>query len=165
MGNEETQATATPGRSFEYESIMLVRGSQKSGKSSPVSRRRGRPFNPSYEATDQPISCEIPWRTDSGQSVKLKIWDVSDTYFAANPRRQRDPKVVSTLQNATGLIILLDSRDPGSIQFADTLLGEAPETLQIVVFSNFADEEGVLPLIPERLRRYIGRYYFSSRAV
>jgi hypothetical protein len=160
MGNEETQVSSTPGRTFEYESIILVRGSRKSGKSTLISRMRGRPFNPSYETTNQPISCEIPWKTDSGQSVKLKIWDVSEHYFTSNPRRQRDPKVVSTLQNATGLIILLDSRDSESVQLADKLLGESPETLQIVVFSNFADEEGVLPLIPERLQRYIGTFYF-----
>lgn len=29
-----------------------------------------------------------------------------------------------------------------------------------MIFSNFSDDDGVLPLIPERLREYIGNFYF-----
>jgi hypothetical protein len=165
MGNEQTQAAApaTPTlsqTSFDYESIILIRGSRKSGKSTLVSRMRGRPFNPTYEPTSTPVSSEIPWKTDSGQNVKLKIWDVAEEYLTANPKRQRDPTVVATLRDATGLVILLDSRSSESIELAENLLAEAPETVQTVVFSNFGDEEGVVPVIPERLQSYIGCFYF-----
>jgi hypothetical protein len=159
MGNEQTQGSS-PAQPFEYESVILVRGSGRSGKSTLVSRMRGRPFDPSYSQTPAPLCFSIPWKSDSGQAVNLKVWDVPESYFAANPRRLRDPAAAETLRTATGLVVLIDSRDRQSVKLCGSLLSEAPETLQIVVFSNFADEPDVAPLIPEPLRRYIGCFYF-----
>ncbi|OHS94305.1 hypothetical protein TRFO_39463 [Tritrichomonas foetus] len=55
---------------------------------------------------------------------------------------------------------MIDSRIPESIDLAENLICEAPEECQVVVFSNFIGEPDVSPVIPEKLRQYIGKFSF-----
>jgi hypothetical protein len=167
MGNEQghavTEAARQPGAApivYEYESVIVIRGSRKSGKSTLVSRMKGGSFHPAYTPTTDPYSFEIPWKTDAGRFVKLRIIDIAEGYLAGRSRRQRDASIVATVNGADGLVILIDSRDADSVHMAASILSEAGDAHQVVIFSNFLDDSDVTPAIPEELHDYVGRFYF-----
>ena len=127
-----------------------------------IRRMKGQSFNPAYEPTPGLEAIEIPWKTNKNMNVKIRIWDVVEHYLtekSATPLP--DATSVDTLKRANGLVILMDSRDPESVDLAVELVSGAPEDLQICVFSNFIDEaDSVSPVIPEKLQAEIGRFFF-----
>lgn len=167
MGNEQgkpIQDSRNAGNEsikFDYEALIVIRGIRKIGKTSMVKRMQGQSFDPNYEPTPALDAFEIPWRTQYHSKVKIKVWDVVETYLAGSSNQPLpDATTVDTLKRANGLVIIIDSRNQESIDLAVEIISEAPEDLQICVFSNFLDEADASPVIPEDLQDEIGRFYF-----
>lgn len=164
MGNEQGRPlqSSTPIEHFDYEALIVVRGTRRSGKSTLVRRMKGQGFEANYEPTPGLEAIEIPWRTNRDMSVKIRVWDVVEHYLTDKSSTPLpDATTVDTLKRANGLIILIDSRDPESVDLAVELVSGAPEDLQVCIFSNFIDEaETVKPVIPDKLQQEIGRFFF-----
>ena len=158
MGNEQgkpIQDSKNPGNEsikFDYEALIVIRGVRKTGKTTMVKRMKGQSFDANYEPTPALDAIEIPWRTEFGALVKIKVWDAVERYLpGSNNQPLPDAATVDTLKRANGLVIMIDPRNQESIDLAVDIIGEAPEDVQICVFSNFHDDSNVSPVIPKKL--------------
>jgi hypothetical protein len=124
---------------------------------------RAEKFIADYSPTPGLESIEIPWRLDPSTRVKIRVWDVVEAFLpsADDPEKPLpDATTVDTIKPANGIVIVIDIRVAESVALADTILAEAPEDLQIVVFSNYMDEPGASPVLPAALAPHIGRFYY-----
>ena len=173
--------TASP---YDFESLIVIRGERRTGKTTLVSRMKGQNFNPTYTPTAGLEVFQFPWKLNSSHcnNVMISVWDVvehslqpnkltnipidptnpssSQSETASQNKPLPDAQTIDTLKRANGLVILIDSRNESSIQLAENLICEAPEECQIVVFSNFVGEKNVSPAIPKKLLSHIGRFSF-----
>ena len=181
MGNEQgspylqqkqQQQSSKPGSSpYDFESLIVIRGERRTGKSTLLTRMKGQNFNPNYTPTPGLEVYQFPWKLNSSHcnNVMISIWDVVEhsipqqSTTETNPTNSAplpDAQTIDTLKRANGLVIMIDPRSPSSISLAEQLICEAPEECQIVVFSNFYGEENVKGIIPTKLRSHIGRFSF-----
>lgn len=178
MGNEQgspylqqkqQQSSSNSGTSspYDFESLIVIRGERKTGKSTLVSRMKGQNFNPTYSPTPGLEVFQFPWKLNSSHcnNVMISIWDVVEHSIpqkveSENSTPLPDAQSIDTLKRANGLVIMIDYRNDRSIELADRLISEAPEECQVVVFSNFYGEESVPPTIPKKLRNHVGRFSF-----
>lgn len=181
MGNEQgspylqqkqQQQSSKPGSSpYDFESLIVIRGERRTGKSTLLTRMKGQNFNPNYTPTPGLEVYQFPWKLNSSHcnNVMISIWDVVEHSIPqqsatetnpANSAPLPDAQTIDTLKRANGLVIMIDPRSPSSISLAEQLICEAPEECQIVVFSNFYGEENVKGIIPMKLRSHIGRFSF-----
>ncbi|KAK8835935.1 Rab-like protein 6 [Tritrichomonas musculus] len=181
MGNEQgspylqqkqQQQSSKPGSSpYDFESLIVIRGERRTGKSTLLTRMKGQNFNPNYTPTPGLEVYQFPWKLNSSHcnNVMISIWDVVEhsipqqSTTETNPTNSAplpDAQTIDTLKRANGLVIMIDPRSPSSISLAEQLICEAPEECQIVVFSNFYGEENVKGIIPMKLRSHIGRFSF-----
>ncbi|KAH0793002.1 hypothetical protein GPJ56_003053 [Histomonas meleagridis] len=57
---------------------------------------------------------------------------------------------------------MIDHRSQESINYAEKIISQAPEDIQIIVFSNFYDDHSTRPLIPEPLVYYLKRFSYVA---
>lgn len=187
MGNEQgvpyQQQSASKSQlnsPFDFESLVVVRGEPRTGKSTLVSRMKGQRFDPTYNPTKTLQIYQFPWKLNSSHcnNVMITIWDVAEqnqtqpknSYCVNNDAVQnslsmpaQNKQITSSdidTKRANGLVILIDARKESTVDLADRLICEASEECQIVVFSNFYGEQGVTPVIPKKLSHHIGRFSF-----
>lgn len=151
---------------YDYKMTVVIRGTRKTGKTTLITRMRGFPFDPEYQATPSNETTEIPWKSPSRENILVSALDtVEHSLSKTNSKKskgssQMDAANVDTLEKADAVVIMIDNRSDESIDLAEKLIINSPDNLPLAVFSNFMDLEDSSPLIPTKLMQYMGRFYF-----
>ena len=160
-GPTQSHTRTTP----DHELLIVVRGSRRTGKTTLITRMSGFAFDQTYQATRTLESTEIMWTSPKNERVNVTCWDVVEK--ALPPTREShsnveraDAQTVETLKRADGMVLMIDSHFPETVELAEELIVAAPDDLPILVFSNFMDLDGMSPVVPEPLHRFMGRFYY-----
>lgn len=152
---------------FSLELLIVVRGQRATGKTTLINLMQGQPFSNQYAPTGHLEAADIPFRADfiKDDIVRIKVWDVVERAIPPHDAWEisdyADATTVDTLKNADGLVIMIDQRYSDTISLAVDIIKNADEELPILIFNNFMDDENNSPVLPDPLKEYIGKFYYT----
>ena len=153
-------------RKFTHEILINIRGQRRTGKTTLVQRMTGGKFNEEYTPTPFLEVSQIPFQPESLKTdiLSVKVMDVVEhaliPYDTVKKMLYPDSTTIDTYKHADGIVVMIDTRHNDTIELAVDIIKNAPLDLPIVVFSNFMDNENVVPTMPDMLQELIGRFTY-----
>eukprot|EP00742_Colponemidia_sp_Colp-10_P003654 GILJ01003889.1.p1 GENE.GILJ01003889.1~~GILJ01003889.1.p1 ORF type:complete len:722 (-),score=105.96 GILJ01003889.1:126-2291(-) len=148
---------------------VVIRGERQTGKSCLFQRLQGKSFVEAYEPTNAIQTAHISWSPKhSNDTVKVEIWDVVDRAQVSPSSRKPsmsqkegshavahlDAMTVNVYQGAQLVVFLYDPFRPETYEYVKQEIHRVPDTLQVLVLSNFRDKPGPFAVTPSSVQSF-----------
>ncbi|KAI9596663.1 P-loop containing nucleoside triphosphate hydrolase protein [Syncephalis fuscata] len=134
---------------------IVIRGAQKTGKSTLFHRVQGLPFSDQYTPTPQIQVENIQWNYNDHQSnvIKVEFWDVVDHGIVTeeihqdnDPHRNMmsslllDAETVDVYRGANAVVLMYDVTREETLDYVKQHLPNIPHGIPILILANFCDK-------------------------
>ncbi|KAI8051655.1 P-loop containing nucleoside triphosphate hydrolase protein [Syncephalis plumigaleata] len=132
---------------------IVIRGAQKTGKSTLFHRVQGLSFDEQYTPTPQIQVENIQWNYDDVKSsiIKVEFWDVVDHGIATEQSNKSplpdditstmllDADTVDVYRGANAVVLMFDVTREESLDYVKNHLASVPHGIPILILANFCD--------------------------
>eukprot|EP01117_Protostelium_nocturnum_P013704 TRINITY_DN5142_c0_g1_i2.p1 TRINITY_DN5142_c0_g1~~TRINITY_DN5142_c0_g1_i2.p1 ORF type:complete len:1140 (-),score=693.28 TRINITY_DN5142_c0_g1_i2:1344-4763(-) len=145
MGNEQTkeiqkyateQGTSKLSEKVKYQLKVVIQGHRGTGKTSLWKRLQDLPFEDNYKPTPQTQKCFIGWNYKASDDVvAVELWDVAENGKDVRGSLEED----ELMRGTNAVILVVDPFKRFTWDFTKRRIKELPNSIQILIVSNFRD--------------------------